>query len=80
MARGWESKGVEQQQAETEALLSSQKPSRNAEQTKIDRQRESLRLQRSYVLAQLGMAKNQHHRTLLEAALADLNAQLEEVR
>jgi type IV secretory pathway TraG/TraD family ATPase VirD4 len=75
VARGWESKSVEEQQsaaqtqAETRKLLT---PEEVAEQ----RKREALLLSRSHVQAQLQTAQNPRHREMLQTALAELNARL----
>jgi hypothetical protein len=77
MARGWESKSVEQQQ---------EMATSDAEQTKLrmtpaeiaaEKRREALRLSRRRVVQQLEVAMNPRHRDMLEAALADLDVQLE---
>ncbi|MGH9515993.1 MAG: hypothetical protein ACRD3P_09995 [Terriglobales bacterium] len=75
MARGWESKSVEQQQEEATSshrrgqLLT---PEQIAEQQK----RQGLELSRQRILQQLKVASNPQHRSMLEAALAELDAQL----
>jgi hypothetical protein len=79
MARGWESKGVDEQQAEKLAAGSqSQKTQLNAEQMTLTRRMEGLRLQKQNVLKQLEIVKDVRHRAMLEATLADLNGRLEE--
>jgi hypothetical protein len=76
MARGWESKSVEQQQAEA-TTPSSKPPARlTPEQMKTQRQKQGLLLSRQRVLQQLASAQNPTHRKMLEKALADLDAQL----
>ena len=75
MARGWESKSVEQQQAE--ALSSSKaRVALSPEQKAMERNKEAVRLARSRVLQQLTTVQNPHHRQMLEKALVDLNEQL----
>jgi hypothetical protein len=76
MARGWESKSVEEQQAE--AASSSQKPQTRLtpEQLANRRKKEGLALSRRRVLDQLEQAQSPNHRKMLQAALADLDAQL----
>jgi len=72
MARGWESKSVEQQQAEI--LSPPRTPSTLSPEQKAKAQkREAVRLARSQVLQQLQSARNPRHRQMLEKALADLN-------
>jgi hypothetical protein len=77
MARGWESKGIEEQQAEARASLSSpnRKP-RTSEQIAKQHQQDALHLSRSWIVQQLEVAQNPTYRKTLEAALADLDRQL----
>ncbi len=75
MARGWESKAVEQQQEE--AAASKTRPKRlSVEQATEQKRRQGLLLSRTRVLQQLEAASNPCHRQMLEAALAELDAQL----
>lgn len=76
MARGWESKSVEQQQSEranesrpTRARLSPAQQERN-------RQRDGLVLTRHRLLQQLEAASHPRHRQMLEQALAEIDKQL----
>jgi hypothetical protein len=75
VARGWESKSVEEQQAEasTPTHLS---PPLSAAELNRRREREQLALSRKHVLGQLDSAQNPRHREMLQAALADLDARL----
>jgi len=76
MARGWESKSVEEQQsqaASTSPRLDS--PLSTAERER-NRDRERLILSRRHVLEQLASAQNPRHREMLQVALADLDARL----
>ena len=75
MARGWESKSVEEQQF-LSSLESEHKPPRTVEQIAQSQQCEGLRLSRERVLQQLRAAQNPHHRCMLEKALADLEVRL----
>ncbi len=79
MARGWESKAVEEQvnareqvasRGETDAarLTDAERAKRNALR--------SLQLSRSRIVNQLAAASNPIHRTMLERALAALDAQI----
>lgn len=77
MARGWESKSVEDQQAE--AALGKQPSSKKLsplEAVRV-RQMEGLRLSRQRVLQQLQNARDSRLRQMLEQALADLDRQIE---
>jgi hypothetical protein len=80
MARGWESKSVEEQMA-----VSQQNPSvfaldgqnlrqQQKHQANIERQRQALTLQRENILSQ--RTSNPNRRAALEAALAQIEAQL----
>ena len=75
MARGWESKSVEQQQEEAVTAKTRGAPL-NAEQVASQKRRQGLLLSRQQVLQQLKTASNPRHRQMLQAALADLDAQL----
>jgi len=79
MARGWESKAVEQQQEEAAANKTNRKP-RSVEQIAEDQRRQSLELSRQRILQQLQVACNPRHREMLEKALADLDEQLRQVK
>jgi hypothetical protein len=76
MARGWESKSVEEQQSaagrqvESKQRLTSQEAAQKQE-------REALELSRKRVLQQLQAVQNPRHRQMLESALAELNERLE---
>jgi hypothetical protein len=76
MARGWESKSVEAQQAE--AIEESGKPrvKLTPEAAARSRERETLRLARHRVVQQLEQSQNPRHRKLLQDTLADLDQKL----
>jgi len=76
VARGWESKSVEEQQAEAAATPEHLNPPLSAAQLHRNRERERLMLARKHVLGQLASAQNPRHREMLQAALADLDAKL----
>src|SRR5262249_32480298 len=76
MARGWESKAVEQQQDEA-ARSSTAGPRLSPEQAAHSRQRQGLQLSRKRVLDQLATAHDPRHRKMLEDALAELDRQIE---
>jgi len=75
VARGWESKSVEEQQAQA-SIPHSQKPLLTPGQIARQHQIQGLMLSRNHVLQQLAVARNPRHRELLQAALADLDARL----
>jgi hypothetical protein len=76
MARGWESKSVEAQQAEASDKPAKPRPKMSVEEAARWREKESLRLSRQSVLQQLEVSGNPRHRKLLEDTLADLDAKL----
>jgi hypothetical protein len=76
VARGWESKSVEEQQAEAVATPSPAKPPLTPAQIAGQRQKQGLMLSRQHVLQQLEAARNPRHREILQSSLADLDAQL----
>ena len=77
MARGWESKSVEQQQEE---MAEQRKPKGipiPEAQQKLNRERDGLRLSRKRLTQQLQVATSPRHRQMLEQTIADLTKQLE---
>ena len=76
VARGWESKAVEAQQAEVSEKSAKPRPPMRAEEAARFRERESLRLSRQRVLQQLEASTNPRHRKMLQDSLADLDAKL----
>ena len=79
MARGFDSKSVEEQQAAYAAKADSEgKVPLTAEEAARQRQRELLLLSRKQVAAQLAAATAPRHRQMLEQALADLDRRIAE--
>jgi hypothetical protein len=76
VARGWESKSVEEQQAEAVSPSGPAPPPLTPAQMASQHQRKGLLLSRQHVLQQLEAAQNPRHRQILQGALADLDAQL----
>jgi hypothetical protein len=76
MARGWESKSVEQQQEERLEQRTAARPAASAEQQERNRKREGLLLSRKNLGQQLDVATNPRHRQMLQLALAELDRQL----
>ena len=79
MARGWESKSVEEQMSEVSPKATQEngealKKSAAAEKAVIARRRQALELQREHILAQ--RTSNTHRRAALAAALEQVEAQL----
>jgi len=79
MARGWESKSVEDQKSAAEADRDAQiKPRMSADERAKRERKQSLLLSRSQVVSRLKVAANPRYRAQLESALHDLEAQLRE--
>ena len=77
MARGWESKSVEAQQAEaSERSSQSHRKQLSPEEIALARRQALLQLSRKQVIRQLEAASNPKQRSMLEAALADLERQI----
>jgi hypothetical protein len=76
VARGWESKSVEAQQAEANDKPARSQAPMSADDAARWREKESLRLSRQRVLQQMQVTQNARHRKLLEDALADLDQKL----
>ena len=76
MARGWESKSVEQQQEEMSEQRKTVHPPISPEHQQRNRKREGLLLSRKHLTQQLQAASNPRHRELLEQAIAELDSQL----
>lgn len=76
VARGWESKSVEAQQAEASEKSAKPRKVMSAGEAVRWREMESLRLSRQTVLQQLESSQNPRHRKLLEDSLAALDEKL----
>lgn len=76
MARGWESKSIEEQQAQAGPDAPKLRAPLSPQQIAKERQQQLLRLSRQRVLQQLEMARNPQHREMLNKALADLDTKL----
>jgi hypothetical protein len=76
MARGWESKSVESQQAEAVDKSAPPRQALTPEEAVLWRQKESLRLSRETILQQLKLVQNPQRRKQLEDSLADLDEKL----
>ena len=81
MARGWESKAVEDQiEQATERALRQQSPEDLSPEDRARRERlESLRLSRTRTLDQLESATRPAHRQMLQRTLRALEAEMEEL-
>jgi hypothetical protein len=76
MARGFESKSVEQQQAEMLDRKRPAGPILSLEQQERERKRQGLILSRTRLAHQLETAENTSRRQMLTAAIAELDRQL----
>jgi hypothetical protein len=76
MARGWESKSVEQQQEEFASNNGKGNQPLTSEQIAAEHERNGTELSRQHILQQLQVACNPRHRQMLEAALAELERKL----
>jgi len=77
MARGWESKAVEEQR-EDPAEIHPRKShlASSSEERERMRKREELKLARKRIAADLASARHSRHRELLESTLADLDERI----
>jgi hypothetical protein len=75
MARGWESKSVEEQQSAANTQIES-KQRLTSQQAAQKQAREAIELSRRRVLQQLQAVQNPRHRQMLEIALAELDERL----
>jgi hypothetical protein len=76
MARGWESKSVEQQQNERAAKTNKNRPRLTSQQQDLNRKREGFLLSRKRLVGQLEASTRHAHRHMLEQALAEIDRQL----
>jgi hypothetical protein len=75
MARGWESKSIEEQQSAVSTQVES-KQRLTPQQAAQKQEREAIELSRRRVLEQLESVQNPRHRQMLEIALSELDARL----
>ena len=76
MARGWESKSVEQQQEERSEQNKTFRTPLSPDEQKRNRKREGLLLSRERLMQQSQAASNPRRRQMLEQAIAELDRQL----
>jgi hypothetical protein len=77
MARGWNSKAVEEQMDITDSIdAASELPQLTPEQQQRQRERESLELSRARVQQELAAATHPHYRSSLQAALGYLEEKI----
>jgi hypothetical protein len=78
MARGWESKAIESQQADREARTTSAPAPPSAAESEARARRQTLELARARAQADLARATHPAHRHMLELLLQSLTEQLQE--
>jgi uncharacterized protein YjcR len=76
MARGWESKSIEEQQSQSLVAPTGSRQKLTPEQVIANRHRAELQLARKHILDQLQTIKNTRHRMMLEDALQALDARI----
>ena len=77
MARGWESKSVEDQiSAREEAAAAGVRPRKTPEELELQAKRDGLLMIRTRTLSSLQAACDSRYRAHLERVLADIDAQL----
>jgi hypothetical protein len=76
MARGWESKSVEQQQEERSGTSKPVREPVSPDQQQRNRKREGMRLSRGRLIQELQAASNPRRRHMLEQSIAELDNQL----
>jgi hypothetical protein len=76
MARGWESKSVEDQIQERESASAETRPMLTPEEAQLQARREGLQMVRTRTLMSLQSVCDARYRAHLERVLADLDAQL----
>ncbi|HEY2321915.1 MAG TPA: hypothetical protein VGJ82_03540 [Thermoanaerobaculia bacterium] len=81
MARGFESKSVQEQWQDAEAAAElKRKPKREAAQIELDKKRESLDLSRRRVMHDLETTTSETRKSSLRAALSHLEGELSKLR
>lgn len=76
MARGWESKSVEDQIAASEERKSSSKSTKTPEERERESRRQGLLLSRAKIAGDLERAHDQRHRAALQQALDYIDGQI----
>lgn len=79
MARGWESKSVEEQQAAMSEQRKTARAPMSPDEQQRNRKREGLLLSRQRLSQQLQAACNPRRRQMLEQSIAELDRQLSSI-
>lgn len=77
VARGWESKSVEAQQAEASEKPQNQRPRLTSSEAAQQREAENLRLSRVRILRQIESTASPRYRALLQETLEDIDRRLD---
>jgi hypothetical protein len=81
MARGFESKSVQEQWQDAEAAAELKtKPRREPQQIELDKKREALELSRHHIMHDLETTTSETRKASLRAALAHLESELSKLR
>jgi predicted component of type VI protein secretion system len=76
VARGWESKSVEDQQASFAEALNQPKRTLTSAELIDRRTKDGLELSRKHLSSQLEQVKNPQHRAMLQSAIAELDKKI----
>jgi hypothetical protein len=76
VARGWESKSVEEQIASAKERSGEHRARLTPEEIEVERKKDSLELQRTRVLHEIEICKDPRYRKTLETGLEYLNGQI----
>jgi hypothetical protein len=76
VARGWESKGVEDQMAAAEERKSAPKVTRSPQEIERDSRRQGLLLSRAKIVGDMKNARDDRHRAALQQALDYIDSQM----
>ena len=80
MARGFESKSVQEQWQDAEAAADlRKKPKKSAKQIELEKKRAGLEMSRRRIMRELDAARSEARRQQLRAALAHLDGELEKL-
>jgi hypothetical protein len=79
VARGWESKSVEEQMDAARQQSPQPRPRLTAEEIAAFRQKNGLLLSRKRIAQELRASRNPQHRRMLELALADLDSEIKKL-
>ena len=79
MARGWESKTVEAQQAEREAVTTAPARELTPQEVQAAARRRMLEVSRARAVADRASARSPAHRAMLDAAIKALDEQINEL-